>query len=74
MFLKVQYETDETVVSGEERRGGPYKTATIIGYGDTIQLGFSLFFKQSDNIKCAENEFLQKWNAKTFGSSTTQWH
>jgi len=28
-----QYETDETVVSGEERRGGPYKTATIIGSG-----------------------------------------
>ena len=31
--FQVQYETDETVVSGEERRGGPYKTATIIGWG-----------------------------------------
>ena len=30
-MFQVQYETDETVVSGEERRGGPYKTATIIG-------------------------------------------
>ena len=38
-MLQVQYETDETVVSGEERRGGPYKTATIIGYGDQIKLG-----------------------------------
>ena len=29
---QIQFETDETVVSGEDRRGGPYKTATIIGY------------------------------------------
>ena len=36
--LQVQYETDETVVSGEERRGGPYKTATIIGWGGDAKL------------------------------------
>ena len=50
MFLKVQYETDETVVSGEERRGGPYKTATIIGYMETkfsLDSTCCFIFKQS---------------------------
>ena len=37
-IFQVQYETDETVVSGEERRGGPYKTATIIGWGGDAKL------------------------------------
>ena len=37
-IFQVQYETDETVVSGEERRGGPYKTATIIGWGGDTDL------------------------------------